>query len=250
MKSSPQKYNAARSFLKSTCFYGLKTLLTLISPGTDIAPRQKHKRTLSNAEHTWHAVQNVEVLFLATSNRADIYFTICALARNVDDPTDRHVKVIIRVLQYLPETSNTRIKFRRWDDLQLMAHSYSDWYGTVLAKLNNRTFFTISGAQAFWNRNPPSIIAFLSAEAKFEALITTSKEISWPWRFHREVYFEQEFTADSVILLIPLLSEGTTALPIGRREEFNAQTKHIGMRYHHVRDLQVRNEVTLEHVTT
>lgn len=88
-----------------------------------------------------------------------------------------------------------------------------------------------------WKSKRQTITALSSAEAKYVALSTCAKEavrirrLIWePIRFR-----QYDGTADMPITAI--LSGNTTAISMAPRDPISAKSKHIEIKYHHVKDL-------------
>ena len=93
----------------------------------DLRPCLPNEFSLTKIEHSTYRTMIGEVLYLATSTRPDICFAICALARIVRAPTDRHMKMLHRIFRFLSSTTNNGILFRNYTARKgMIAYSDSD----------------------------------------------------------------------------------------------------------------------------
>ncbi len=66
-----------------------------------------------------HIIVLEQLLYLALWSRPDISFATSTLARNMADPSEQHMKKLIRVLQYVKSTPKMGIRYTTGPDLQI-----------------------------------------------------------------------------------------------------------------------------------
>lgn len=146
----------------------------------DLLPMQPGERALALKDHSRHRLQVGELLYLAVCTRMDIMFAVAALARSVHAPTERHSKMLLRLLRYVSATPDHSIKYSVAPVVPgLLTYSDADWAGCLESRRST------SGSVHFHNRSPVSwkstrktIVALSSAEAEYVALSSTVKELT------------------------------------------------------------------------
>lgn len=104
--------------------------LTPLASEADLRPDIENEKALERSEHKPFQIKIGELLYLAVCTRPDISFAVCALARSLHTPTDRHRIMLRRILRYHSATKLLGLKFLKTEsDLGVTAYSDSDWAG-------------------------------------------------------------------------------------------------------------------------
>jgi hypothetical protein len=89
------------------------------------------------------------LLYVATTTRPNIAFSVCQLSRHLEMPTQEHWKAAVRVLRYLKTTNNKGLHYSGYaNGLKLCAYSDADW---ATNKDNRRS---TSGIMVMMNDTP------------------------------------------------------------------------------------------------
>lgn len=226
--------------------------LTPMSTEVDLRPATESEDALRRIDHRLYRKHIGQLLYLSICTRPDISFAVCALARSLHAPTDRHRTMLRRVLRYLSASKNLGLKFTRTTaDLKIKAYSDSDWAGCKGTRQSTTGFLiTANGTPISWKSIRQSIVALSSAEAEYISLSTTAKELTWVRRLCWEVKFQRPFGVQSLIPTITVFSDNTAAIAISDQDGLNARTKHIAVRYHHVRNLRSDSVICIQHIPT
>jgi ribonuclease HI len=119
--------------------------------------------------------------------------------------------------------------------------SDSTWAGSNSGrKLIGGYIFLYEGSPISWQSKRQACVATSSNEAEYMAISEASKEALWPRRVCIEMHVA---TPESPPILLHTDSEGAQALA---STEGTKRSKHIDVRYHHIRELQSLALVSVE----
>jgi len=112
--------------------------------------------------------------------RPDLSFAVNKLSQFMHKPTEKHWKLVKRLLRYLSGTSNVGLLLHHQSPAHLHAFSDADWGG------NKDDFSSTSAYILYLGRNPVSwsskkqqTVARSSTEAEYRSVADTASEISW-----------------------------------------------------------------------
>ncbi|GMF24181.1 unnamed protein product [Phytophthora fragariaefolia] len=121
------------------------------------------------------------LMYLGTSTRPDLAFTLGQLSRFVANPSAKHVGAVKRVLRYLVGTQDYGITYsRKQNDVEnivLEGYSDSDWANDPEQRKSTTGFvFSLAGGAIAWMSRRQSIIALSTAEAEYVGACEVSME--------------------------------------------------------------------------
>ncbi|GMF44976.1 unnamed protein product [Phytophthora fragariaefolia] len=120
------------------------------------------------------------LMYLATSTRPDLAFTLGQLSRFVANPSVKNVGAVKRVLRYLVVTLAYGITYsRKQNDVEIVLEGYSDsdWANDPEQRKSTTGFvFSLAGGAIAWVSRRQSIIALSTAEAEYVAACEASME--------------------------------------------------------------------------
>ncbi|XP_040967967.1 secreted RxLR effector protein 161-like [Gossypium hirsutum] len=86
---------------------------------------------------------------VAQATRPDIMYAISLLSRFMHSCDVVHFKAAKRVLRYIKETLNYRVKFEKGKELKLIGYSNSDWTGSIDDMKSTSGYFFTLGLKFF-----------------------------------------------------------------------------------------------------
>jgi len=180
-------------------------------------------------------------MYLSVGTRLDITHAVNFLSQFNEVHRDIHWKAAKRVLRYLKETLDVGMTYRNTDDPPKM-FADADWGG---CNVDHRSYsgyiFMMSGATISWDSRKQRTIALSSTEAEYMALSKATKEALYMKKLLNSLGMNlQEVTLD-----IDMGAQKLATNPV-----FHAQTKHIDIRHHFVRDAVEKKMISIEHVST
>jgi len=220
----------------------------------DVGSAEHGEPILASIDHTKFRTSIGELLYLAVCSRPDISFAVAALARNVHAPTQRHMDHLRRVLRYLSGTRTLGICFpRSCSESQegLQAFSDSDWAGCKKTRKSTTGFVvTLGGAPVSWKSVKQTVVSLSSAEAEYIALSTCAKELTWIRRLCWEMINRKPYVDIARLPTTTSFVDNTAALSMAKQDQISAKSKHVEVKFHHVKHLVSSGEIRLQYVPT
>jgi hypothetical protein len=182
------------------------------------------------------------LLYISRYTRPDITIAINMLATFTSNPSEEHLCYAQRVLQYLNATKELKLEFKG-GNLKIEAFSDANW-GNDRDTYNSTSGYVIRIGRCIvtWGSRKQRNIAQSTMESEYIAMSECAKEIIWIKQFLGEINVEVESTV--------LKSDNSSALSIAKNERLNPRAKHIGLRYHFIRQLIADDEFRVEYVGT
>ena len=174
--------------------------------------------------------------YLATKTRPDVAHAACLLAQFNSAPTRKCWNALMHVIRYLKGSIDRGLFYRRAETQNgglPIGYSDSDWAGPNTGRKSVGGFIFLFGDSPIsWQSKKQTCIATSTNEAEYMAASEAAKEATWI----RRVYTDMR--VDESILLPPINlnmdNQGAIALT---STEGTKRSKHIDVRFHHVRDL-------------
>ncbi|KAJ0532224.1 putative RNA-directed DNA polymerase [Helianthus annuus] len=197
--------------------------------------------------------QIVGSLMYITTTRPDIQFVVNLISRYCAKPTEVHFAAAKRVLRYLKGTLEYGIWYKkggtgelevytdRGGTGKLEVYTDSDFAGDVesMKSTSGYVFLWDKGAVA-WASKKQDVVALSSTEAEYVAAAACACQTLWVTGVLEE--FGLKF-ADS----ITIKCDNTSTIKLSKNPVFHGRCKHIGVRFHFLRDLVKDGKIVLEH---
>lgn len=185
--------------------------------------------------------------WLAVKTRPDIAEAAGMLARYNTKPTKKCWNALMHVIRYLKGTIDEGIVY--YPHTQMITNPLpkgfadSNWGGPNAGRKSVGGFiFLYGGSPISWKSKIQSCVATSSNEAEYMEGSEAAKEAVWL----RRVCIEMGITKpDSPPIELYMDNEGAIALS---STEGTKRSKHIDVRFHHVRDLQALGLVSIESI--
>eukprot|EP00048_Salpingoeca_helianthica_P013920 m.211283 g.211283 ORF g.211283 m.211283 type:complete len:273 (+) comp15559_c3_seq2:760-1578(+) len=213
---------------------------------------------LSPQVHSLYRALVGGVLHLARFLRPDVAFAVTQLARYQKAPTALHWDMGKHVLRYLKGTSTLGIVYQSLvreqsvaaqlvptlGELQLYGFVDASWAEDPTRRSQSAYVFMLGNAAVSWRSKLQSIVATSSCEAEYVALSAAVKEALYLRSLLADVLSAPR---QSVVLL----EDNQSCIKFAHNvENVSDRTKHIDIRYHHVKDHVHKGDVTLTYVPT
>lgn len=193
-------------------------------------------------------LENQEVigslLYLSGATRPDIAFSVNDLSRFNNQHSEPHWKAIKRVLRYLKGTVDLKIRYDRASDGEMTAFSDADWGADSDTRRSCTGYVVVmsNGAISWCSQRQP-IVALSTTESEYIALSTTTREIMWLKQLARECVANDRST-------VIVHCDNQSAINLGESEAYRPRTKHIDIRFHHLRERVNDRTIRLEYIAT
>ena len=184
------------------------------------------------------------LMYLMVCTRPDLASAIGMLARFMQDPGRVHWEAAKRVLRYVQHTKGLGLHYARKQNLELVGFCDSDWGGDPDTRKSTTGYVFLVGGGAFsWCSKRQGAVSLSSCEAEYYAGSQAAAEVAWQRQFMEEIGMKLE---DPVVVG----SDSQSALNLVGNPVYHEKTKHIGIRFHYVREQVLKKEVEFVYVPT
>ena len=227
---------------------------TPLASDADLNPRHEHEAPLALEDHHTYRALVGGLAYLATCTRHDISFAISALSRHLHDPSFRHLLQAKRVLRYISGTLDLGIHSQSGSPLtpdSLGAYLSADCGGDIETRKSTTGFvITVNLTPVFWRSARQQLVTLSSAESEYVALSFCAKELTWLRMVFWEVCHRVRWSDTSTLPATVMLCDSSAAISIAIHDDNTPRTKHIDLRYHHIKDLLSKGYIYISKVTT
>lgn len=184
------------------------------------------------------------LLYIATTTRPDITTAVSILSRRVSTPRQCDWTAVKRVIRYLKETINLKLKLEAADDLQLIGYVDADWAGDKSDRKSSSGYlFELGNNTISWLSKKQTTVALSSTEAEYIAAALASQELLWL----RQLLIDLDIPCTEATTIFEDNQGCIKLVCVGK---MNARNKHIDIRHHHLRDLQTKGIMDLKYCST
>ncbi|GKC00221.1 retrovirus-related pol polyprotein from transposon TNT 1-94 [Tanacetum coccineum] len=183
-------------------------------------------------------------LMYITTTRPDIQFVVSYISRFVSKPTEVHFAAAKRVLRYLQGTLDYGIWYKRGGTGRMEVFTDSDFAGDHNDRKSTSGYLVLwDEAAVSWSSKKQSIVALSSTEAEYVAAASCACQVIWIRGILKELGMKQE---DGIVIKC----DNTSTIKLSKNPVFHGKCKHIGVKFHFLRDLVGKGTAELQHVGT
>ncbi|PRQ33949.1 putative RNA-directed DNA polymerase [Rosa chinensis] len=185
--------------------------------------------------------QLVGSLMYLTSTRPDLMYAVSLIARYMSQPTELHLMAAKRVLRYVKGTVGFGILYKKEASGVLTAYTDSDYAGCLEDRKSTSgyAFMMSSGAVAWSSRKQP-IVTLSTTEAEFVAAAACACQAIWMKRVLKMLGCEGDKCTT-------VFCDNSSTIKLSKNPVMHGRSKHIGVRFHFLRDLSKEGVVQLVH---
>lgn len=187
------------------------------------------------------------LMWLSTQTRPDISNAVRAVARYCASPKQVHWRAALGILGYIRRTSWMGITFQRnvVGGLSMQVFADADYASKATDRRSvSGGIIMCGGSCVSWFSRTQKCVTLSTTEAEYVAMAEVLKEalfLRQVWRF---------MLPKAGMPCIPLFEDNEGAIQIARNPVTNSNSKHIDVRYHFIRDLVARKEISISHVSS
>jgi hypothetical protein len=182
------------------------------------------------------------ILHISNRTRPDIAASIGILARYAANPGPQHFESIRTIIGYLKKTKSYKLIIDGNSELKVTAYSDSDWAGDRSDRKSTSGYLIKLGNSLIsWHSKKQSSVSLSTMEAEYIAASECCKEVIWTKALLREMKI--------MTGKIPIHSDNMSAIDISKNPADHSRSKHIDLRYHHIRDLVKKSTIELIHIS-
>ena len=188
--------------------------------------------------------QAVGSLMHLTHTRPDITFAVHKVAQFSHQPKKHHWTAVLRILRYVKGTVDFGIKY---SGTKVEVYSDTDFAGDRKDRKSTKgNVFLIGGGAVMWESQKIRSVPTSSTEAEYIGLSDTAKKAIWFRRLLSSVYG----TREEIQGPIQILGDNEGALNVSKGVSSQKRTKHVDVRYHHIRDEIEQGRISLTYCPT
>ena len=174
------------------------------------------------------------LLYLSIGTRPDITYAVSSVAKFCADPSKQHLTAVKRILRYLKGTTHLGLLYSKDDCKDCVGYSDADWAGDIDDRKSTSGYlFQIGGTAVSWRSKKQVCVALSTAEAEYMALASAAQEAVWM----------RQLTSDlknGPIGPTVIFEDNQSTICMAQNPQFHGRAKHIGIKYHFIRE-QVSN---------
>ncbi|KAA0041461.1 gag/pol protein [Cucumis melo var. makuwa] len=193
--------------------------------------------------HYASAVGSLMYAMLCT--RPNICYSVEIVSRYQSNPGRDHWITVKNILKYLRRTKDYMLVYGS-KDLILTGYTDSDFQTDKDARKSiSRSVFTLNEGAAVWRSIKQSCIADSTMEAEYVAACEAAKEAVWLKKFLRDLE-----VVPNMHLSITLYCDNNGAVANSREPRSHKRGKHIEQKYHLIREIVHRGDVTVTKISS
>jgi hypothetical protein len=160
------------------------------------------------------------------------------------NPTEDHYCAAKKVLRYLQGTFDFGIRYKHGGKGEMEVFTDSDFGGDA-NKFKSTSGYMIlwDGVVVFWQSKKQKIVALSSTEAEYIAATVCVCQVIWI----REVLNDLGALIEDCTTV---KCDNTYTIELSKHTMFHGRCKHIGVRFHFLRDMLREGEIELEHCSS
>lgn len=182
-------------------------------------------------------------LYVAVATRPDIAYATSKLAGYSQDPRSIHMQQAKRLLQFLVNTSTTRLTFNP-SHPEVQAFADASWKSCKqTGRSHSGHYIMLHGGPVTWKSKKQRIIADSSGHAEYISMAGVTKDI---------IYLVQLCAELGYIIQgpVPLHCDSTAAISTATKPGLTQRTRSIRLEYHIVREHIQNNLIRLVKINT
>eukprot|EP00253_Pinus_taeda_P025058 PITA_25058 len=170
--------------------------------------------------------------------------TLVELSQAMVKPTKLFWKVGKHVLCYLKGTSRYGLWYRQEDEVKLCGFTDADWAGSPTdRKRTSGGIFNIGSTAVSWYSRKQRSMALSSTEAKYMAASLVACEAIWMRKILVGLF-------GSHLEPTVIYCDNQSSIKLSANPIFHDRSKHIDIRYHHIRDCVQQRIMLLSYIPT
>ena len=229
---------------------------TPLVPGTKLTTEDQSTKGNSRVDSTMYRSYVGSLLYAAMTCRPDIAYAVKELSRFLVEPLKAHLSAAQHVVEYLFHTHSLGIKYSKqesdkvarfsvkalWNDHrpnEIAGYSDADWAGQVPGcKSTSGYVFMINGGAVSWKSQTQPVVALSSAEAEYVAVSEATKEALYLKKLIAELRHLEPQT-------VTVFEDNIAAEAWTRNDTDHGKSRHIDVRYHHIRDHVKKGDIKI-----
>ena len=202
------------------------------------------KRDMASKAETYQSLIGA-LLWISRCCHPEISAAVTILCRYTHNPSQRHLNAAMHVLQYLKHAKGYGLLYKKASNPTYQLHAFVDanWAGDLDTRHSTSGLVSVfCGCVISWVSQKQTIVATSTTEAEYVALSSMSKEILFLRNLLDSIGFPQKTSK--------IHADNMAANFLTEHAKVSTRTKHIDIKYHHIRELVETKQVAVDHVDT
>ena len=163
------------------------------------------------------------LMYLQTCTRPDISFIVGMLGRYQSNPSIDHWKAAKKVLRYLQGTKDYMLTFKRYDQLEVIGYTDSDFSSCLDSRKSTfgYLFMLVEGAIS-WKSAKQSVIAASTMEAEFVACYEAMIHALWIRNFISKLG-----VVDTITKPLKIYCDNSAAVFFSKNNKYSRDAKRM-----------------------
>jgi hypothetical protein len=189
------------------------------------------------------------LMYAMVHTRPDIAFTLGKLSQHMKDPADFHMEAVKNLMRYIRSTITHRMKYSKGVNPTLSLHSDADWAGQLVdRKSTSGSAGMLCNGVITWSSKVQRSVATSSTESEYLAMSMTAKMSQWIAQVLRDMGYSS-YIGDSQTR-VDIRADNQGAIALTKNPHLHDRSRHIDICYHHIRDLQEREKISVTYIPT
>ena len=185
------------------------------------------------------------LMYAMLCTRPDIAYAVSVTSRFQSNPGLEHWGAVKAIFKYLRRTKDMILTYGG-GDLRLDGFTDSDFQSDVDDRKSISGFiFLCNGGAVSWKSSKQDTTADSSTEAEYIAASNAAKEAVWMRKFVTELG-----VVPTIELPVPLYCDNNGAIAQAKEPRSHQKSKHIGRRFHIIREIIGRGDVTVHKIAS
>jgi len=181
------------------------------------------------------------LLYLAGCTRPDILFAVNKASRRTSNPNLEDWINVIKIFRYLKGHPRYGLKFKNSNTFDIYVDA--DYGGdTETRKSTTGYIIMMNGAPTSWYSKLQNCVSTSTMESEYYAIDECAKHCLWYKNIFKELNMNIKYAE--------IKTDNKAAIQNCINQTINPKSKHIDIKYHHIRDLIIKGDIRLKHIRT
>jgi len=186
------------------------------------------------------------LMYAHVCTRPDIAFVVNALGRYLSNPGLDHWKAIKKVFRYLQGTKDNMLTYKKFDQLQVIGYSDSDFVGCSDDQKSTSGFiFMMAGGVISWKSVKQTLTTTSTMEAEYVACYEATCQAMWLKNLISSFQIVESISRPLVIYC-----GNTTVVHFSQNNRSSTHSKHLDIKFWFVREKVLDYQTRIEHTAT
>lgn len=185
------------------------------------------------------------IMYLQCMTRPDLAYPVSVLSSFVNEPSDQCIEAIKHMLKYLLGSRDAKLSYCKDSPMVLESWSDADWGSDSETRRSiSGSGHLLCGGVVEWRSKKQTVVALSSTEAEYVSISECARDIVWLRGILNDVGCSQH--SGTVIFED---NQAAISLLLHEKQVYK-RTKHIEVKFHHVRDLLEKGVIQVRFVPT